>query len=271
MEAGGSDLLKARDSQGRQPIHWVCHNRCGPAAAAAVQALLRAGSSASAQDNADMQPLHCCASSCETGAAAEAAIQALVAAGASTRSRCMRGALPLHYCGQNGSAEGAAAAVRALLAAGSRPGATCNRGGTALHWVAKGNEPAAAAAVIGELLAAQPDLAHARCSAGGTALHWCATCGDTATAAAAIAALAAMDGNSVCSKDRDDGDEPIHWAVQSNEDREAAAAAVTALIAAGADPHVLGSRGKPPVREQGCMIVWVWAALLVCQGGQPHT
>ena len=75
--------------------------------------------------------------------------------------------------------------------------------------------------------------------------HNVAKVGSAAVAAPAVWALVTA-GAQLHAKDND-GDEPLHWAVQLNRDAEGAAAAAAALIAAGADANSLsGGEGEHP-------------------------
>ena len=149
-----------------------------------------------------------------------AAVRSLIASRADVNAAQGDGMTALHWAADRGDA----AMVSALLKAGAKlTPTTLNGGYTPLHVAARaGNSPALKA-----LLSAGAD-ARARTETGATALHLAAQSGDVAGVQALIAAKAEVN-----AKEPAWGQTPLMFAAAANR-----AAAVSALLKAGADPSI---------------------------------
>ena len=162
--AAGADV-RAKDNDGREPLHAAAGNQNADAAAAAVQALASAGGDVLAKTNLGSEPLHVAVINGNAEAAA-AAVTALVAAGADLNASAANGCRPLHLTAGN------LQTALLLVRLGASLALRSNAEKTTLEAAAGGSTTAEAAlrqASVSERLCAG-------CGAGGEHLKRCVRC-----------------------------------------------------------------------------------------------
>lgn len=257
--------VEAFKSKGCTALHLAARYNPDPEAVAAAIATLAAGGAdvnARAQTNHNKTALHLAAIN-PNAAAAAAAVQALVAAGADI-SKTSHGAEPLHWVGYQSSAEAVPAVVQGLVAVGCDPNSKAQKGTAPLvskatclaatvpgcFCVMLGLPPETDSRVVCgvHVLSAREFLTTRHASGSPGLQHWAVKHTSAAVAAAAVEALVAA-GADVHHRDNR-GWSPLHW-VAGQASTEAVPAVVQALVAAGADVGAKSTFGSNALHSVG--------------------
>lgn len=226
-----SDLLHAKTSDGKAPLHWA--SRRGQLQT--VEALINAGADVNTKDESGDTPLH---SASRYGY--DEIVKVLISAGADVDAKTTTiGMTPLHAAcvSHSNCGNDHVAVCQALLAAGAKVNTKADDGTTPLHTVAFGVYPNAS--LTEALLAAGADV-HATAISGETPLN-CASYffGWPGEGRKRIAkALIAAAGAEVNTKG-EGGRTPLFLACVHNKTE-----LVEALLAAGANPSIESEDGR---------------------------